>query len=257
MLTALLYAAAAVFIAGNVFRILRIATMPVHVRWELYPVPHETRARALYGGSYLEEPDWWQRPPEAPRRLAELRAMAAEVFLMKGVWEHQRAIWAWSWMFHFGLYFLVASWALAGVEALGGPSGLAPLLAWPAFVLGAAGTAGMLWLRAVSSRLRPMTSFGTVFNLLLLFAIFASGLASAGKLHWGLIAFFLAYFPFTHMTHMYLKFFAYHSVRWDDRPAAQIPGIGKKVGKYLKYPVGWSATHVGKGSWAEILKDRK
>ena len=34
---------------------------PTHVRWEIYPVQHETTARAAYGGSYLEELNWWEK----------------------------------------------------------------------------------------------------------------------------------------------------------------------------------------------------
>ena len=35
----------------------------MHVRWELYPVPHEAQ-KAHYGGSYLEESEWWKKPRE-------------------------------------------------------------------------------------------------------------------------------------------------------------------------------------------------
>ena len=40
--------------------------MPMHVRWELYPVAHE-KGRASYGGSYFEEVDWWTKPREVDK----------------------------------------------------------------------------------------------------------------------------------------------------------------------------------------------
>ena len=42
----------------------RQMTLPVHVRWEIYPVQHETAAKVAYGGSYLEEIDWWEKKRE-------------------------------------------------------------------------------------------------------------------------------------------------------------------------------------------------
>jgi len=53
---------------GIVFFLIAVAArfvfwsrMPMHLRWELYPVAHEGGGRAAYGGSYLEESDWWQK----------------------------------------------------------------------------------------------------------------------------------------------------------------------------------------------------
>ena len=51
----LLGAAIAIFIAGNLYRVLKILRMPAHLRWELYPLPHGPRDRQRYGGSYFEE----------------------------------------------------------------------------------------------------------------------------------------------------------------------------------------------------------
>ena len=71
---------------------------------------------------------------------------------------------------------------------------------------------------------------------------------------------FIAYFPFTQMAHAVLKYFTYLSVRWDDRPAAQIPKHADQMKRYLAFPVGWSAPHIQKGqkksSWAEAVSTR-
>ncbi|MGB9617500.1 MAG: nitrate reductase, partial [Desulfomonilaceae bacterium] len=53
----LTYAAGLVFIAAFAAKLLKYATMPMHVRWELYPIPHEGKA---WGGSFYEEVDHWK-----------------------------------------------------------------------------------------------------------------------------------------------------------------------------------------------------
>ena len=71
------YAAAVVFVAAAVQRAVRIARLPMHLRWELYPVAHE-KGRASYGGSYLEESDWWTKP-RAVSVAGELKVMIPEI----------------------------------------------------------------------------------------------------------------------------------------------------------------------------------
>ena len=96
------YAAVAVAIVAMIAKALRYIRAPQHFRWELYPVPHE-RGRAEYGGSYLEELHWWTKPRHADR-WREIKEMAAEILLLKGVYLHNRKVWRFSFPFHFGLY---------------------------------------------------------------------------------------------------------------------------------------------------------
>ena len=58
------YLCIVVFILATAYLVYRQITLPVHVRWEIYPVQHETTARAAYGGSYLEEINWWEKKQE-------------------------------------------------------------------------------------------------------------------------------------------------------------------------------------------------
>ena len=44
-------------LAACIVRGLRYARAPMHLRWELYPVPHEEAKRAAYGGSRYEDTD--------------------------------------------------------------------------------------------------------------------------------------------------------------------------------------------------------
>ena len=90
----------------------------MHLRWELYPVPHERADRVSHGGSYFEESDWWSRPRE--RRLrGEFAVMIPEILFLKALREHNPALWRRSFPFHFGLYLLAGA-ALGVLVARGG-----------------------------------------------------------------------------------------------------------------------------------------
>jgi nitrate reductase gamma subunit len=70
-------------------------------------------------------------------------------------------------------------------------------------------------------------------------------LAGAGV---ALAALLAAYIPFTHMAHFVAKYFAYHNVRWDDRP-------NPAVAAQLLYTPHWSASHIGARdaqTWADV-----
>jgi nitrate reductase gamma subunit len=115
ILLVIAYACVVAFVAAIAHRALKIARLPMHLRWELYPVAHE-KGRASYGGSYLEESDWWTKP-RATSLLGELKVMVPEILLLAGVWEHNRRHWLRTFPFHFGLYVLAG---LIGLLLLGG-----------------------------------------------------------------------------------------------------------------------------------------
>jgi nitrate reductase gamma subunit len=271
--------------------------MPAHLRWELYPLPHGSKDRQMYGGSYFEEAEWWTKSME-PGRLGELRAMLQEIFLLRGVWAHFRELWIWSWLLHIGLYLLIGVAALGLASAVaattsspataGALAGLTRSVAWIGVSAGLAGTLGLLAMRVLSARLRPFSSRATFFNLAMIAAIFATGVAGLlfdGKMvasmigvlgsllglgemphlsaiaagHIGVVAVFLAYFPFTHMTHAYMKYFAYHEVRWDDVPSARDRKVRKSIAHSLEQPVSWAAPHIGsQGSkrWVDVVSSK-
>ena len=279
LLTILLSIAALVFVAGNAARIVKFLRMPAPLRWELYPIPKGPRERQLYGGSYFEESDWWAKPQSASHQ-GELAFMAREVLFLKSVREGFRGLWLWSWLLHWGLYLYAAATVLGIAGILGGSGTIRTVAAcgyWLACLLGLLGSIGVLILRAWHPRLRGFTTRISIFNLLLLAAIFASGIASsmAGAFpmdalardfrlrlalcgHVVLVAFFLAYFPFTHMTHAYMKFFTWHGVRWDDSPAIHDPCIRKTLAANLERKVTWAAPHIASSetaTWSEVVSD--
>ncbi|NIM51955.1 MAG: hypothetical protein GTO22_22370 [Gemmatimonadales bacterium] len=272
----------AIFVVAFVLRTLRMAKLPVHLRWELAPVPHE-KGRSHYGGSYLEEFEWWTKPREKDK-LSEASFMFQEIVFLKSVWENNRRLWWFSFPFHIGMYVLIAAGALllvgsalelAGLQTAGlsdWRSGIT-VLAGLGFALGGIGALGLLVSRFVERRLREFTTAAALFNLLLLLAIFATGAYAvavsqdfalrvsnfAGALlkadlsvelpgiltvHLLLALVFLAYLPFTRMMHFVAKYFTYHEVRWDDEPLNAGGRLEREAVRLLDQPVTWAGPHV-------------
>jgi hypothetical protein len=65
----------------------------------------------------------------------------------------------------------------------------------------------------------------------------------------------VVYIPLTHMSHFVGKYFAYHSIRWNDAPNLAGGKEEETINELLKQPVSWAAPHIdshGKKSWAEV-----
>ena len=284
----------AVFVVAFVLRTIKIAKLPVHLRWELAPVPHE-KGKSHYGGSYLEEFEWWTKPRE--RDLTkEASYMLQEIFLLKSVWEHNRGLWWFSFPFHIGMYVLIAAGALllmsgglelAGLQTAGEWRGGISILAGAGFALGGIGALGLLVSRLAVPRLRDFTTPAALFNLVLLLAIFVTGtytlvttqnfaarvwgfgtavatgdvsvqLPGALRAHLLLALLFLAYLPFSRMMHFVAKYFTYHQVRWDDEPLTAGGGLEREANRLLKQPVTWAAPHVnadGSKNWVDVATE--
>lgn len=182
-----------VFVLGSVARAIRYARQPIHLRWELYPVPHEDPVRVKHGGSYFEEGNWWAKPPRF-NLLGEVRFMVPEMLFLKGLWEFNRAMWLRSFPFHFGLYLLIATIGLVGVTAvldLIGPGVVAGALGlglhwlytvtgFAGVVLAICGAVALLLRRLTAEDLKTYTTAGDIFNLCAF--IVALGLLFAGFL---------------------------------------------------------------------------
>ncbi len=187
----LIYACILIFIAACLIRALQYARTPIHLRWELYPVPHEDPARLKHGGSYFEEKDWWTRSLDF-NLWSELKSMLLEILFLKGLWEFNRKLWFRSFPFHFGLYlligtaglmafctalFLISPALMTGIFGNGlqllytftGTTGLA---------LSILGALGLLVRRLLDEDLKTYTTPGDIFNLL--FFIFAFGILALG-----------------------------------------------------------------------------
>lgn len=180
------YCGIAIFLVAVATRFLMWSRMPMHVRWELYPVAHEG-AKAAYGGSYLEESEWWTKPRHFSL-WGELSAMVPEILLLVALKEHNRKLWTRSFPFHFGLYLVAGCTALmflAGVLGawlpglMAGPVGVAirgliPILGYAGLVLGLIGAFGLIQRR----RQRPLRDYSAPMDTVnLAFFVVAFGFA--------------------------------------------------------------------------------
>ena len=285
-------------------RIYKQLKLPLHLRWELYPVQHEAGKKAEYGGSYMEEVNWWERKKESSL-YNEIRYMVPEILFLRGLKKENPRLWTISFSFHFGLYLLMGTLALLVLGAfsmvLGVPITpgrgilssliyhLTILLGFLGLTLGMVGTAALFRRRLRDPELRNYSSFSDYWNLAFLLAFFLVGLLAwlyhdhafdgarayiyslltfggnpawvagnrtfLGSLSIVLGSLLIGYIPLTHMSHMFMKFFLYHSVKWEDTPNMTGSRIEAAVLANLGLKPTWAAPHIGadgKKTWAQI-----
>ena len=289
------YFSLAFFLVMFFYKARKIAKLPNHLRWELAPVPHE-KGRGKYGGSYLEEYEWWTKKREKSL-IDEGMYLFKEIFFLRGVHENNKKLWYFSFPFHFGMYILggmlllIAMTAILlnfgvtyGNEFLGSAIEIFAIIGFVAALLG---TLGLFGRRLLDPNLKSFSTGGTLFNLFILLAVFASGglaliavpnfstemtayakavfsfdtsaaLPNLIAIHciFGLL--FLAYLPFTKMLHFLAKYFTYHEVRWNDAPLQGNSRMEKDIKKHLNQPVSWAAPHLkadGKKNWVDIVTE--
>lgn len=288
------FGALGIFLAVTTYRTLAITRLPIHLRWELAPIPHE-KEKSRYGGSYLEEYEWWNKQQHRSR-IAPVVYMVKEILLLRGIWEHNRALWPLTLAFHMGIYLIIGMVLLNLVNAIfiiaEVPSSvldvflrIAFVLALGGYPLGSLGAIGLILKRTLDSNLRPFNTLTKYFNLVLLGAVFISGgyawLHSGDfasemslfikmlitldtgvtatfllSLHIVISLLFLIYLPFTDMIHFIAKYFIYHGIRWDDKPKNE--KMERELRGLMAQPVSWSATHVkanSKKNWADIITE--
>jgi nitrate reductase gamma subunit len=287
----LVFGVVGIFLILVTYRTLAIIRLPVHLRWELAPIPHE-KGKGRYGGSYLEEYEWWNKPQHRSR-IAPIISMAKEIFLLRGVWEHNRALWPLTFAFHMGIYLIVVMLLLSVVNAvfiiaevplyvLNVSLGIASVFALAGYLLGSLGAIGLIIKRALDPNLRPFNTITKYFNLVFLGAVFISGACAwfsspdfasemslfvkglinldTGvaftfplSLHVIISLLFVLYLPWTDMIHFIAKYFTYHEIRWNDAP--QDEKMKRELRGLLAQPVSWSAAHVeanGAKNWVDI-----
>ena len=182
--------AAILFIILSLYKAVSFAHMPLHARMELYPVPQE-KGRHKYGGSYMEETEWWSKPRQISK-TSELIDMMKEMLFIKKLFVNQRSLWWISYAFHVGIYFLFAWTFLLVAGAVTEFAGLSVSLHamwWTAIlyyltiftgVIGlfmtGLGAAFLLLRRIFDPILSKYTTPQEYFNLLLLLATLISGI---------------------------------------------------------------------------------
>jgi nitrate reductase gamma subunit len=166
---------------------------------------------------------------------------------------------------------------------------LITVMGWGGLILGNFGSLGLLYRRWTDPELRNYSSPADYFNLLFILLFFLSalvaclagdpalegakayalGLLTAGHSQApyhpgqsvpGIVAIvsaslLVACIPLTHMSHMFMKYFLYHEVKWDDAPNRRGGRIETAVRKNLNLRPTWGAKHVGadgRKSWLDI-----
>jgi nitrate reductase gamma subunit len=279
-------------------KVMKVARTPLHLRWELYPIIPEKGHK--YGGSYFENLEWWTKP----RRKSSIRAI---IYLLKNYlffgeyFRRNRGYWFGLYPWHIGFYLIVGFHVLSFFGALAMVTAgisitsesvnilgrliyyLTLIVAVGGFILGSAGSIGLLIKRLVDKDLKDYASPMNYFNYLFFLVVFLSGLIAwyffdptlstyrefwkslitfryiavepATYTHIMLFSLFLIYLPFTRSTHYITKLFAFFKVRWDDAPNLKGSEIEKKVKAALKQPVSWSASHIQSGkTWSEVAQ---
>ncbi len=181
------YISLIVSFAAMFYKAYRYATAPESMRWELYPVPHE-KGRSSYGGSYLEELDWWTKPRHSDL-INEFKEMGEEIIFLKGVFHNKKILWYFTFPFHFGLYVTIgwlvlllfgAILQLAGVAVGPQASGFGALVhtvtipvGYVGLVLAGLGALGLLFWRLGDKDQRKFNAPIEYFNLIFFVAVTA------------------------------------------------------------------------------------
>jgi len=271
-----------IILAG--YKFYQFRNMPLNLRWEVYPVPHETEEKRGYGGSYMESVDWSGKPRTASF-WPELVEMGSEIFLLKRVRQHNPyGLWPLSLALHWGIYLLLiwigllfASYFLPALV------NLSVVLGIVAFVLGAVGSLGLIVKRATNRHLSPSTAPVDYFNLAFLAAIFGLGLVSwlMDPLFLGhqtyihsllvfrpvsaplvtislflLLQIFAVYMPLSKLIHYLMKHFTFTEVLWDDEFKTKGSLVDQQIERQLSYRPTWAAPHFVVGrSWLEEAQE--
>ncbi len=266
-----------------VMKILGYLKKPVHLRWELYPVAHETHGRAEYGGSYMEDTGWWQQKQKSST-VGAIKGFLMEALFLHATHSHNKELWFRTYPFHIGLYLLIGSLGLTilcALMQLGGYAGaFFNLCFYLGFICNIAGFAGVLFgslglfqRRMSKPDLKKFSMPEHFFNLALFAAFSALGLllvlaygsasmsysvaffagmftftpipiSALYALYLLLSCFIFVWVPFSFMGHAFMKYFTYHDIRWGDQPTQDSPAIQAKMAQTLGMPVSWKAPHI-------------
>jgi nitrate reductase gamma subunit len=173
-------------------KVVKYFRMPLHLRWELYPVPHEKGSK--YGGSYMEEMDWWTKPQ--PRNTFKNLLDILKRYLFFGEYFRKvRGYWAGLYPWHTGFYLIVLFDGLTmlggillittGINISGAAGGggavlyyLTLVVAIASFITGIIGSIVLLIKRLADKDLRNYASPINYFNYVFFLLVFISGLVS-------------------------------------------------------------------------------
>ena len=179
-------------IVAYTVKVIKYFRMPLHLRWELYPVPHEKGSK--YGGSYMEEPEWWTKK-QHKSGIKNIIDMLKRYLFFGEYFRKVRGYWAGLYPWHTGFYLIVLFDGLTMVGGIllvttsmtiSGSAGgfgvvlyyLTLVVAVASFITGIIGSIVLLIKRLVDRDLRDYSSPINYFNYVFFLLVFVSGLVS-------------------------------------------------------------------------------
>ena len=261
-----------------------LTSSPLHVRWELYPVPHEGK-KAAYGGSFMDEKEWWTKGRHVSH-MGDLIALLKEVLFLEATYHHNKPLWIRTYPFHLGMYMMMGGIMVVMFAVFLKFCGVSDANGFMIFIanvinaislLGLLGTVGggisLIYRRVSDPGLSKYSSGEQYFNLaaFVVFAIFglaawatqpsffAMGrdfmynmvtfnfqplVSSPFAIHLFLGFFLMIWVPLTNMQHLIYKYFTYHDIRWGDMPTNYSEANQKKIQEALQLKPTWSADHI-------------
>lgn len=257
------------FFALSLRKAWKFAHMQIHARLDLYPVPKEGAGRAAYGGSYMEEPQWWGKPRHIDR-LNEAVEIFKEMVLIKKLFVNQRSLWWASYAMHLGIYVMLGWSVLLLITVFWHPAPyvmVTQVVGVVGFALCIVGCALLLVRRVTDPVLKKYTTPLEYCNIVLLlvvlltgayawlfvaspydvavqvFTLSPSGLAPFVLVHLVLLGVMFIYIPLGKMSHYVGKFFTYHKVLWDNDPNLPNSAVERRFEDAAAHPARthWSA----------------
>lgn len=269
---------------------------PSHIRWELYPIPHEGK-RAAYGGSYMEEVNWWEHKHE-PNHMGDLIYLLREVFFLEATFHHNRPLWYRTYPFHVGLYLLMGGAIILIITAVLRMFGLPAdgciigffywfiqIMSFVGCICLLYGGIGLMVRRLTDEGLRMFSTFEHFFSIGL-FSMFGLiglitwltnesfarcagdfvynaltlnfvGVGSGGFIvHMCLGFILMLLIPVSFMSHILLKYFLYHDIRWEDVATCTSTKRQAAINDLLQYKCTWAAPHINPNgedkTWVQI-----
>ena len=95
ILTIFCWLALILFFGLSLWKAKQFASLPMHGRQDLYPIPLESSEKHAYGGSYMEEDRWFEKEHKH-NNVAMVIDMLGEMLFIKKLFVNQNKFW---WIF--------------------------------------------------------------------------------------------------------------------------------------------------------------
>lgn len=179
-------------IVAYTIKIIKYLSLPVHLRWELYPVIHEEAYH--YGGSCFETVNWWERSVKK-RPIKGFFNLLKGYFTLNDYFKRNFFYWSGLFTWHMGFIFIItfhilcfigAFFMTQGVEVSFASSSFAGrsifyltlFIGLLSFILGTAGSIIVFINRLINKDLKMYATPTNYFMYIFTFLVFLTGLYS-------------------------------------------------------------------------------